>query len=216
MENGLSDILTETGEEYQNEKEVWKDISGYEGLYQVSNYGRILSLKFNHKENNARVLKPIYVRGYLCVNLYKNKIIKMAKIHRLVAEAFIPNPKKLPEINHKSENKTENYVGNLEWCDSKYNNNYGTKVKRAIETKNVLYGKTEEEKKLRKRETANKWRANNSERLKSYMKEYRKKESYKKKVQEYNATHREKINERARINYWRRKNGENKVQTTFA
>ena len=115
-------------------KEIWKDIDGYENLYQVSNYGNIKS------KNN--ILKPlISKRGYLYINLYKDKKGKHFYIHRLVAQAFIPNPKNYPCINHKNEIKTDNMVNNLEWCTIAYNNKYGTLRERIIKTKTLKYGK---------------------------------------------------------------------------
>lgn len=114
-------------------EEIWKDIVDYEGLYQVSNLGRVKSLvrKGVLKE---KMLKPfIHQKGYLQIGLHKNgKYIKYL-VHRLVAEAFIPNPNNLPEVNHKDENKQNNVVSNLEWCDRSYNNTYGTMIKRRVE-----------------------------------------------------------------------------------
>ena len=110
-------------------KEIWKDIEGYEG-YQVSNMGRVRSFKYG----KVRILKPVANKnGYLKVQLYKNNSLKTIFIHRLVAMAFIPNPNNLPQVNHKDEDKTNNIVSNLEWCDAKYNSNYGTARKRMIE-----------------------------------------------------------------------------------
>lgn len=110
------------------EKEIWKDIRGYEGLYQVSNLGRVKSLCFS----THRILKYNRTRcGYLTVALYKNGIQKRYLIHRLVAEAFIQNPLNLPEVNHKDENKENNSAENLEFCDHKYNSNYGSAIERA-------------------------------------------------------------------------------------
>ena len=112
--------------------EVWKDIEGYEGLYQVSNWGRVKSLKFGKE----RILKPEKNRnGYLVVNLYKNGKRKHFKIHRLVAEAFVSNPDNLPCVNHADEDKTNNFYGNLEFCSYQYNNNFGTRNERASKTK---------------------------------------------------------------------------------
>ena len=109
--------------------EIFKDIKGFEGLYQVSNYGRVKSLG-NGGSNASRekILKPQKDRyGYLRVNLCKEGKLKNHKIHRLVAQAFIPNHNNYPIINHKDENKQNNRVDNLEFCTSKYNNNYGTR-----------------------------------------------------------------------------------------
>ena len=105
-------------------KEIWKPVVGYEGLYEVSNLGRVKSVKFGRE----RVLKPIkHPNGYLCVNLCKDGKRKNCLVHRLVAQAFIPNPLNLPEINHINEQKTENRASNLQWCDRQYNCNYGTR-----------------------------------------------------------------------------------------
>ena len=101
--------------------EYWKPIPGYEE-YEVSNFGRVRSLKFG----KVRILKPGKTKGYLFVRLYKNHISKKFTVHRLVAMAFIPNPNNLPMINHKDECKTNNIPENLEWCDASYNNSYGT------------------------------------------------------------------------------------------
>lgn len=108
-------------------KEIWKPILNYEGLYEVSNWGRIKSFKFGKE----RILKPGTNKyGYLIVILCKNGKVKHFYVHRLVAEAFIPNPHNYPCMNHKDECKTNNNVNNLEWCTYTYNNNYGTKIER--------------------------------------------------------------------------------------
>lgn len=113
-------------------QEIWKDIKGYEGKYQVSNYGRVKSLNYRHT-GKEKLLKPtLQPDGYLHVSLCKP--LKRFSIHRLVANAFIPNPENLPCVNHKDENKHNNNVCNLEWCTHKYNNEYGTRLKRVIET----------------------------------------------------------------------------------
>ena len=117
-----------------SESEVWKDVIGYEGLYQVSNKGDVRSVdRINHigRKYSGRTLKPRYAGlGYINVGLYKNGKMKNKYIHRLVAEAFIPSHNNYLEINHKDENKNNNHVNNLEWCTSKYNTNYGTLIER--------------------------------------------------------------------------------------
>lgn len=126
-----------------NNTEVWKDVQGYEGLYQVSNLGRVRSLDRTIIDSIGRkrlykgkLLKPIIDNhGYFEVLLYKGTNRKPPHIHRLVAQTFLPNPKKLPCINHIDENKQNNAVSNLEWCSYKYNNNYGTRTDRAIQTR---------------------------------------------------------------------------------
>lgn len=116
-------------------EEIWKDIPGYEGYYQVSNLGRVKSLPrgkqwpYRQTHNNIRKIKKTN-RGYFSVNLCTNNEAKWFMVHRLVAMAFIPNPNNLPCVNHKDENKTNNRVENLEWCTYKYNANYGTGIDR--------------------------------------------------------------------------------------
>lgn len=103
-------------------EEIWKDIEEYDGQYQVSNLGNVRSLKFG----KVRILKQsVHKQGYKNAKLCKNGKEKVYKVHRLVAEAFIPNPNNLPIINHKDENPSNNNVDNLEFCTHKYNMNYG-------------------------------------------------------------------------------------------
>lgn len=111
-------------------EEIYKDIEGYEGLYQVSNLGNVKSLKDNNGKYREKILKPSIRKGYLKVNLCKNKTIKNYSVHRLVAIAFITNTHNFPCINHKDENKKNNVVSNLEWCSYKYNLEYNNGQKR--------------------------------------------------------------------------------------
>ena len=103
--------------------ETWKDIAGYEGLYQVSDLGRVRSLKYE----KVRLMKPRDNGcGYFQISFRREGKRKLFLVHRLVAEAFIPNPSNFPIVNHKDENPANNAVDNLEWCTAKYNLNYGT------------------------------------------------------------------------------------------
>ena len=106
--------------------EIWKDLEDYPN-YQVSNMGRVKSLKFS-KEKIMKSSKNN--NGYFVVSLCKEGKIKNYLVHRLVAQAFLPNPDSLPEVNHKDEIKTNNCVDNLEWCDCKYNINYGSRTEK--------------------------------------------------------------------------------------
>ena len=116
-------------------EEIYKDIKDLEGKYQVSNFGNVLSLNY-HRTGKPKLLKPkVNKHGYLHVGLWKNRKRKWFDVHRLVAEAFIPNPDNLPQINHKDENKTNNSVYNLEWVTAKENSNHGTRNKRMAKTK---------------------------------------------------------------------------------
>lgn len=127
--------------EQSSVKEIWKDVVGYEGLYQVSNLGNIKSLdKYVNTKGNklklhkGKILKPKKrPRGYLEVSLYKDRKPKSIQIHRLVAIAFIPNPENKPHINHKkpvTEEFCDNSVNNLEWCTPKENMIYAFKCGR--------------------------------------------------------------------------------------
>jgi hypothetical protein len=110
-------------------KEFWKDIKGYEGLYQISNYGRIRSLKFRNnvcEKYRVIVMKPNLRNGYLVINLRKNMKRKSFQVHRLVAQAFIENPFNYPIVNHIDYNRQNNNAENLEWCTQKQNVNHST------------------------------------------------------------------------------------------
>lgn len=125
------------------ENEEWKDIKDYEGLYQVSNLGRIKSLPRNRKfrhgyyKTTEKLLKQTKLKsGYKQARLYKeNGEYKQFNVHRIVAEAFIPNPDNLTQINHKDENKSNNAIDNLEWCSQEYNLKYGTCMERSQMTR---------------------------------------------------------------------------------
>ena len=125
--------------------EEWRDVVGYEGLYQVSNLGRIKSLNYNHTGKEG-ILKLIYGKdGYVKISLCKKgEKPETFLVHRLVAIAFIPNPNNLPEVNHiidDFEHRSDNRVENLEWCTRDYNCNYGSRNKKVSENKKGKCGK---------------------------------------------------------------------------
>lgn len=108
-------------------KEIWKDISEYEGRYQVSNLGNIKNIK------TGRILKPRLTHtGYYQVHFTLNGKEKNYKVHRLVAKEFINNPNNYKEVNHKDENRLNNAAFNLEWCNRDYNVNYGSRTKKTF------------------------------------------------------------------------------------
>ena len=116
--------------------EEWRNIEGYEGIYQVSNMGRVRSLDrvdCAGRKLRGKILKFQYAgahRERVYVRISYNREYKHHIVSRLVAQAFIPNPDNLPQVNHKDENPQNNCVNNLEWCDGKYNCNYGTRNQR--------------------------------------------------------------------------------------
>ena len=118
------------------QEEIWKDIilENFEG-YKISNLGRIKSLPKKTHKNREIILKTRVGKANYEYVVFsgKNGLAKTLKIHRLVAETFIPNPDNLPCVNHKDENKQNNCVDNLEWCTAQYNSNYGTARQRAID-----------------------------------------------------------------------------------
>lgn len=116
------------------EFECWKPIKGFEGLYDISNYGRVYS--YPRPSTKGGILKPKESKPYSYLKLSKGKCRKTVKIHQLVADAFIPNPYKLPMINHKDCNTHNNCVWNLQWCTSAYNNNYNGCKSKMVETRN--------------------------------------------------------------------------------
>lgn len=122
--------------------EIWKNIKGYEGCYQVSNMGRIKSLSrkvWNGKTyfwTSERILRPGIDRdGYLLVNLSKNGKAKTEKVHRLVAKTFIPNPENKEAVNHIDEDPSNNKLENLEWATVSENNNHGWHNKRSSKSR---------------------------------------------------------------------------------
>lgn len=122
-----------------SEGEIWKDVVGFEGFYKVSNKGNVYSVErtsTNNRKFGGMTLKPSYDKdGYLEVVLCKSGERAYKRVHRLVAEMFIDNPNNHPEVNHRDEIKFNNNVENLEWCDTRYNSNYGTRNERL--SKNV-------------------------------------------------------------------------------
>lgn len=138
--------------------EIWKDIPGYEGYYQVSNLGRYKSLdrdvvcrdgRLKHIKGKIRKTHK-YTNGYLSICVCLNGIKKQLIAHRVVAQVFLPTEDKSLEINHKDENKENNVTSNLEWVTHRYNANYGTKVERTrgkltgklVGNKNHMFGRT--------------------------------------------------------------------------
>ena len=117
--------------------EIWRPIDETDGLYEVSNTGKVRSLNYGNTGMTKEVkASPDRVTGYVKVRVKdRNDNVRTCLVHRLVANAFIPNADGLPCINHKDEDKTNNHVDNLEWCTYKYNSNYGTAVLRANKTK---------------------------------------------------------------------------------
>ena len=196
--------------------EEWRPVVGYEGLYEVSNTGRVRSVDRyvktcygSYRLHKGKVLSPgIRPDGYLVVSLQ----YRMFRVHRLVSEAFLPNPDNLPQVNHKDEDKSNNRVDNLEWCDSKYNNNYGTARIRAKETA-IKNGYCTG---LSKEEYRKKYYQENNDKIKEYRKEYSQKyyqenkDKIKDNVRSYYQNHKKECNERKKE--YRRKKKEENIQ----
>ena len=119
-------------------QEIWKEVKALTGI-EVSNFGNVRSWRCKGKPCNIRADKPHLLsqkdngHGYKCINIRENGKSIHLYVHRIVAEAFIPNPNNYPEVNHKDENMQNNKVNNLEWCNHSYNQNYGNRNKKVQE-----------------------------------------------------------------------------------
>ena len=169
--------------------EEWRAVPDYEGLYEVSNKGNVRNVRRNIL---LKLTKTKY--GYIQVWLYKNGIRTGLRVHRLVAKAFLLNPENLTEVNHKDEDKTNNNVDNLEWCNRKYNVNYGSRKDKVKDTaiKNGYWtGLSKEEymKEYREktREKTREYREKNREKTREYNREYYEKnrEKHREYMREY-------------------------------
>ncbi len=107
-----------------------KPLLGFDKDYRVTENGDIISMDYRRSGKPKKIAQQRNVHGYAIIKLMKGGKDITYRVHRLVAMAFVPNPEKLPCINHKDENKLNNNPNNLEWCDNRYNNNYGTRNKR--------------------------------------------------------------------------------------
>ena len=172
-------------------EEIWRPVVGYEGLYEVSSYGRVKSVDRYvktcyeaYKLQKGKILSLVKDKdGYLRVFLFCNGKGHRKFAHRLVAQAFIQNPNNFPIINHKDEDKTNNSVDNLEWCDSKYNNTYGTRKDKVRESKlksgywtglsrKEYRKKYYQENKDKKREYQHQYYQENKEKIREYKHQY--------------------------------------------
>ena len=131
---------------------MWRTINGYEGLYEVSSEGEVASLRFNHTNNRKIIRQSCNTNGYRIVKLYKHGNKNTTRVHRLVAQAFLPNPNGYDQVNHKDGVRTNNCMQNLEWVDNSENQkhsvyclhtNYFAKVNKPIKVRdsetNKLY-----------------------------------------------------------------------------
>lgn len=187
--------------------EEWRPIVGYEGLYEVSSYGRVRSLDRYDNRNcfrKGKVLSPAKDKnGYLKVVLNCNGKCKTTNVHRLVAQAFLTNPDNLPQVNHKNDDKSDNRVENLEMCNAKYNLSYGTARIRERDTKMKNGWWTG----LSKEEWRKKYKEKNREKIKEYMKEYshsyyqENKDRICEQQKKYNQENKDKIKDRDRTYY---------------
>ena len=178
--------------------EEWRAVPGYEGLYEVSNIGNVRNVRRNTLLRLQKTNK-----GYIRVSLCKNGIQTGFQVHRLVAQAFIPNPNNLPQVNHRDENPSNNNVDNLEWCTAKYNINYGTARIRSINTKIKNGYINEENVGLSEEEWRKKYYEGNREKIREKIREYKKKnrEKIRENNKEYREKNREKIREHMREYY---------------
>ena len=190
-------------------EEIWRPVVGYEGLYEVSSYGRVRSLDryVKSKSESYRLIKgkvligSISRCGYIMCHIRVNEVSKYYLVHRLVAEAFIPNPDNLSCINHKNEDKTDNRVENLEWCSYSYNNTYGTRKERFRNTMLERGHWTG----LSREEYCKKWYQENKDKRREYNQENKeKKRDYNKK---YNQENKEKIRDYHHQYYLKKKAG---------
>lgn len=187
--------------------EEWRSVVGYEGLYEVSNTGQVRSVgryvidSLGHRRfYKGRILKLCADKdGYLNVGLCLGNKEKKYKVHRLVAEAFIPNPYNLPQVNHRDEDKTNNRVENLEMCNAKYNSNYGSRKDRVRNSriKNGTYTG------LSREEYSKKYYQENKEHMKRYYQE--KKDHIKEYYKKYYQNHKKEYNERKKEYYLKKK-----------
>ena len=197
--------------------EEWRPIEGYEGLYEVSSYGRVRSLDRYvktcyeaYKLHKGKILSPAKDKnGYLKVHLCCNGKHNIIRVHRLVCKAFIPNPDNLPEVNHKDEDKTNNSVDNLEWCDHSYNISYGTRTERQKKTniQNGFWTGLSKEEYMKKynqdrKEYRKKWYQENKDRVCEQQKEY---------YHRYYQENRDRICERQKENYRKKKEIQNNL-----